>query len=261
MVIADKRLHIIDFKYGQGVVVEAERNPQMMLYALGALTKYEMLYGIEVVKMTIFQPRLDSVSTWEISAQGLRQWGADIKRSAQLAFEGGGNFEAGDHCRFCRAKATCRARAEYYLSLDGFQKVMPPLVSNTEVGEILRKALALQTWVEDLKTYALAECLEGREVTGWKAVEGRAIRRWSDGDAAFAALLDSGIDEAMLYEKRPITLAATEKLLTKPKFTKLVGSFVETPPGKPALAQASDKRPAITKPRAEDDFEAIAPNQ
>ncbi len=254
IIIGGNELHVFDFKYGKGVPVSAEQNPQMMLYALGALEKYSLLYDIDVVKMSIVQPRLDSVSTWGISASDLRTWGELISPLAQLAWAGEGEFVPGDHCRFCRAKATCRARADYYLALDGFEKIKPPLISNEEVGRILLQAIDLQVWIEDLKQYALGECLNGNEVAGWKAVEGRAIRQWADLDAAFETLKTNGIDEAMLYERKPITLAATEKLLGKAKFKDLVGNFVNIPPGKPALVQESDKRQAITRPSAQDDF-------
>lgn len=257
ILIGGTDLHVIDFKYGKGVAVEAEENPQMMLYALGALQKYALLYEIDVVRMTIFQPRRNIVSTWSISADALREWGEYVKPVAEKAFRGEGEFYPGDHCRFCRAKSTCRARADYYLALDGFQKVKPPLISNDEIGQVLLQAIDLQVWIDDLKQYALNECLNGNEIAGWKAVEGRAIRQWTDGDAAFEALKQAGIDEAMLYERRPITLAATEKLLGKSKFNELVSEFVQIPPGRPALVKESDKRKAITRPTAQDDFGKI----
>lgn len=254
IIIGGTTLHVIDYKYGKGVPVSAEQNPQMMLYALGALSKYSMLYDITVVKMAIVQPRLDTISEWGLSASDLRDWGDLIRPIALRAHSGEGEYIPGDHCRFCRAKATCRARSDYYLALDGFEKIKPPLISNEEVGRILLQAIDLQVWIEDLKQYALNECLNGNEVAGWKAVEGRAIRQWTDLDAAFETLKTNGIDEAMLYERKPITLAATEKLLGKAKFKDLVGNFVNIPPGKPALVQESDKRQAITRPSAQDDF-------
>lgn len=254
LIIGGTTLHVIDYKYGKGVPVSAEQNPQMMLYALGALSKYSMLYDITVVKMAIVQPRLDTISEWGLSASDLRDWGDLIRPIALRAHSGEGEYIPGDHCRFCRAKATCRARSDYYLALDGFEKIKPPLISNEEVGRILLQAIDLQVWIEDLKQYALNECLNGNEVAGWKAVEGRAIRQWTDLDAAFETLKTNGIDEAMLYERKPITLAATEKLLGKAKFKDLVGNFVNIPPGKPALVQESDKRQAITRPSAQDDF-------
>jgi len=255
IIIGGTTLHVIDYKYGKGVPVSAEQNPQMMLYALGALAKYSMLYDITAVKMAIVQPRLDTISEWGISAFDLRDWGKTyVKPRAQLAWNGEGEYVAGDHCRFCRAKSTCRARTDFYMALEDFGQIKPPLISNQEVGEVLKRAEGLAAWLDDLKQYALAECLKGNEIPGWKAVEGRAVRQWTDMEAAFEALKAAGIDEAMLYERKPLTLAATEKLLGKPRFNELVSTYVTTPPGKPALVQASDKRPAITRPGAVSDF-------
>lgn len=254
VIIGGNVLHVIDFKYGKGVPVEARENPQMMLYALGALAKYGMLYSINTVKMAIVQPRLDTIAEWEIAAADLRDWGEMVKPIAVKAFKGEGEFFAGDHCRFCRAKSTCRARTDFYMALEDFGQIKPPLISNQEVGEVLKRAEGLAAWLDDLKQYALAECLKGNEIPGWKAVEGRAVRQWTDMEAAFEALKAAGVNEAVLYERKPITLAATEKLLGKAKFAELVSSFVHTPPGKPALVQASDKRPAITRPDAVSDF-------
>lgn len=254
IIIGGTVLHVIDLKYGKGVPVDAKGNPQMMLYALGALAKYSILYDITDVEMAIVQPRLDTISEWGLPADDLRDWGENIKPIALQAHKGEGEYVAGDHCRFCRARSTCRARVDTYTALEDFGKMKPPLISNLEVGEVLERALGLVQWVEDLKEYALTECLCGREVPGWKAVEGRAVRQWTDADAAFDKLKEGGVDEAMLYERRALTLAATEKLLGKPRFQELVASFVTTPPGKPALVQASDKREAITRQSASDDF-------
>lgn len=254
IIIGGTTLYVIDFKYGKGVPVDANQNPQIMLYALGALSKYAVLYDTTAVKMAIIQPRLDAVSEWELSASDLRRWGDYVKPVAQRAFKGEGEFFPGDHCRFCRAKSTCRARSDSYTALGDFGKPLPPFISNEEIGQVLTLAEGLAAWIGDLKEYALAECLQGREILGWKAVEGRAVRQWTDGDAAFETLKTAGIDEAMLYERKPLTLAATEKLLGEGKFAELVSSFVNTPPGKPALVQASDKRPAITRPDAQSDF-------
>lgn len=254
IIIGGNTLHVIDLKYGKGVPVEAEQNPQMMLYALGALSMYSILYDIAVVKMAIVQPRLDTISEWGISATDLRDWGESIKPIAMKAHNGEGEFVAGDHCRFCRAKATCRARTESYTALEDFVRLMPPLITNEEVGDILRRADGLAAWLEDLKEHALGECLAGNEIAGWKAVEGRSVRQWTDAEAAFAALKAGGIEEAMLYERKPLTLAATEKVVGKKRFEELAASYVHNPPGKPALVQASDKRPAITRETAQDDF-------
>lgn len=241
-------VHVIDFKYGKGVPVSAERNPQLMLYALGAYQAYRMLYPICKAKLTIVQPRLDSVSEWECPAEDLLKFGEYVKERAALAVKGEGDFAPGpDTCRFCRAKAQCSARSEENVRLAFFTDKKPPLISNEEVGEYLKKGEDVAKWLEDLKDYALKECLAGKEVPGWKAVEGRSPREWTDMDAAFDTLVKGGVaPEEMLWEKKPLTLAQVEKMIGKKDFTESVGKYVVKKPGKPTLAKESDKRPAIT---------------
>lgn len=254
IIIGMNILHIIDFKYGKGVPVSAYRNPQMMLYALGAYTEYSFLYPIDTIKMTIIQPRLDSISEDSMTINELLAWGESIKPLAQKAFNGEGGFVPGEHCKFCRAKALCRARTEFNTSLDEYKELKPPLISNEEVGQILEKAKHLAAWAKDLEEYALSECLKGNDIPGWKAVEGRSTRQFIDQDKAFEVLKANGIEDAMLYERKPLTLAATEKLIGKPKFKELLASYINTPPGKPALAPESDKREPIKTTSAEEDF-------
>lgn len=262
IVIGSGILHIIDLKYGKGVPVSAEDNPQMMLYALGALEAYAMLYPVTEVRMSIVQPRLGDPSTWSVSVQTLREWAESIASpAAQLAFEGKGEYCPGDWCRFCRAKAKCRMRNETYTgtvtALEAFVGARPPLITNGELGEILRRAAPIAAWVKDLEEYALAAILNGETVPGWKAVEGRSNREFADVDAAFKALMEAGYEEALLYKREPITLTAVESLTGKPKFAKLLGPFIIKPPGKPKLADETDKREAIKQtPTA---AEAFAP--
>lgn len=246
IVIGGKVLHVIDLKYGKGVQVEATENPQMMLYALGALAAYSMLYAIETVKMTIVQPRLDNISEYEMSVTDLTAWGESIKPVAQIAFEGKGEFCAGEWCRFCRAKAQCRARSETMTALEAFSDNEPDMLSNAEIGQLLARAKQLKSWASDLEEYALSSILSGDEILGWKAVEGRSNRKFDDTDKAFKTLKEAGIDEAALYERKPITLSSVEKLLGKKEFVKLLKDHIVKPPGKPTLAQESDKRQAIT---------------
>lgn len=247
-------LHIIDFKYGKGVAVSAENNPQMRLYALGALKAYSLLYDIRHVKTTIVQPRLDSISEEEISVSELLTWGQSIKRRAEKAFLGVGEFKPGEHCRFCRARVLCRARAERYTALQDFDFKKPPLLSPEEVGDILIRGELIENWLTDLKEWALQECLNGNAIPGWKAVEGRSNRQFTNIDEAFAVLKKAGYDEALLYKREPLTLTEIEKLLSKPKFTELLSDYVVKPPGKPTLVKESDKREALTRVSAEDDF-------
>lgn len=248
IIIGGDTLHIVDFKYGKGVPVSAEGNPQMRLYALGAVTEYGFLYPIQRVHMAIVQPRLDSISEDTISLDELLAWGESIKPIAQQAYDGEGEFNPGDHCRFCRAKAVCRARAEAQTALEVFSGLKPPLISDAEVGQLLERGRNLAAWLKDLEEYALSRCLEGGEIPGWKVVEGRSSRQYVDQDAAFKALMEAGIDEAVLYERKPLSVAQLEKVLGKAEYRRLLEEpgHVKVEPGKPTLVPISDKREAIT---------------
>lgn len=255
LIIGGDTLFVTDFKYGKGVPVSAENNPQMKLYALGAYLEYSFLYPIKTIHLAIIQPRLNSISEFTISLEELLAWGEEIKPIAQKAFAGEGEFVPGEHCKFCRAKAQCRARAEQYTALEDFKMLKPPLISNEEVGQILERAEHLDAWVKALKEYALAEVLKGHEIPGWKAVEGRGSRSYVDQDAAFAHLKANGIDEAMLFERVPLTVSKIEKVLKKADYVSLLEEpgYVVKSPGKPTLAKLNDKRKAIT-PDAASDF-------
>lgn len=254
IIIGGNILQIVDFKYGKGVPVSAEDNPQIKLYALGAYAAYSFLYPIDTVRMSIVQPRIDNISESSLPIAELLNWGKNIKPIAQIAFAGGGVYSPGDWCRFCRAKNLCRVRSEFNTSLEEFKEMKPPLISNEEVGQILERAKDLAAWVKDLEEYALGECLKGNEIPGWKAVEGRSTRQFTDQDKAFEILKANGIEETMLYERKPLTLAATEKLIGKKKFKELLSQYINTPPGKPALVPESDKREPIKTITAEEDF-------
>lgn len=246
IIIARETLYVVDFKYGRGVLVSAEKNPQMMLYGLGAYTDYSFLHNIKKIKMAIVQPRLNSISEYEMSIEELLSWGEQIKPVAELAYKGEGDYLAGEHCKFCRARSQCRARAEENIKLAGFIDKLPPLISNEEVGEFLTRGKDIAKWVKDLEEYALKECLAGNEVAGFKAVEGRTTRAFVDMDKAFEILKASGIDEAMLYERKPLTLAQCEKVIGKKEFGELVGDHIVKSPGKPTLVTENDKRDKIT---------------
>ena len=256
IIIADGTLHVVDFKYGKGVAVSAENNPQMKLYGLGAYLEYSFLYVIDKVKMTIVQPRLDDISECEISTTELMEWAEEVvKPLADMAYKGEGTYIAGNHCKFCRAKATCRERARMNLETSKFDFKEPALLSDEEVGEALKMAQDLAKWAEDLKDYALAESLKGKLIPGWKAVEGRGSRVFTDNEEALKVLIGSGIDETMLYERKQLTLAQIEKVLGPKQFKELVGNMVEKSPGKPTLVIETDKREAITnKTTAIEDF-------
>lgn len=255
LIIGGDTLYITDFKYGKGVKVQADNNPQMKLYALGAYVEYSFLYPIKNVHLAIIQPRLDSISEFTLSLDELLAWGEEIKPLAQKAFNGEGDFVPGEHCKFCKAKAQCRARAEQYAALEDFNYMKPPLISNDEVGQILEKAEHIESWIKALKEYALAECLKGNEIPNWKAVEGRTTRNYVDLDKAFSHLKENGIDEAILYDRVPLTVAKIEKELGKKEFKSLLeepGLIVKSA-GKPALAPANDKRKSVS-PDASEDF-------
>lgn len=249
-------LQVIDFKYGKGISVSAEENPQMKLYALGAYNAYSLLYPIREIKLTIIQPPLDGISEWSCSLEHLLAFGGYVKQRAALAINGNGAYAPGVHqCRFCRARTQCRARAEENVKLAFFTDKKPPLITDTEVGGYLTQGGDVARWLKDLQDYALAQCLAGKEIPGWKAVEGRGSREWTDMEQAFGKLEENGIAEAMLWEKRPLTLAQVEKIVGKKDFALLVGDYVVKNPGKPALVAEADKRPAITnKITAEEAF-------
>lgn len=240
-------MHIIDFKYGKGVQVSAENNSQLMLYALGALEAYSMLYQIETVHLSIFQPRLDNISCFEISAANLLSWAVgEVEPKAKLAYDGIGDFKAGEHCRFCKAQAQCRTKAESIISVFPI-KEEPALLTDDEIGLILAKAKELVSWSNAVEDYALNAILSGKEIRGWKAVEGRSVRVFSDADKAFEKIVESGTPEEMLYERKPLSLSQIEKLLGKKEFESIVSSFVIKPQGKPTLAPSDDKRPVFNK--------------
>ncbi len=250
IIVADEVLHIIDFKYGLGVVVDAERNPQMMCYGLGALDLYDGIYDINTVKMTIFQPRRDHVSTFTISKAELLNWADTILApTAALAYKGEGEFNAGDHCLFCKVKATCRKRAEYNLELARYDFEMPARLSDTEISVILSRADNLISWVNDVKEYALQSALSGTKYDGYKVVEGKANRRYTDEGTVASVVSDAGFDP---YEKKLLGITAMTQLLGKQKFDELLGELISKPQGKPTLVPDTDKRPALNT--AKDDF-------
>ena len=265
VMIGGDELIITDYKHGKGVPVSAQDNPQMLLYALGALKLYRPIYGdmIRRVSTYIDQPRLGSYDGASMTVEELIAWGESIKPKAAAAFMGTGEFAPGEWCRFCRAKAKCRARANQNTALEDFKDCIPlgrsiPMqaeydatgfkpsncLTDEEIGTLLVRAEGLVAWYNDLKEYTLAACLNGKTIPGWKAVEGRSTRAWTDQDAALEALMAGGVEEAIIYDRVPKTLAQLEKVIGKQRFGELVGGMITKSPGKPALAAESDKRPA-----------------
>lgn len=250
IMIGGKVLQVVDFKYGKSPEgrVDAKLNPQMMLYALGAYEAYRMLYQVENIKMSIVQPRLpDGISEWECDAKTLLEFGKFVKERAALAIKGEGEFKpAVLTCKYCRAKGRCRARAEKNVELAFMTEHDPALLSNEELGRYLLQGRGVAKWLSDVQDLALKECLAGNEVPGWKAVEGKGSRDWTDMDKAFDRLKENGIPETILWERKPLSLAQVEKAIGTKDFKAFVGDMVIKKPGKPALAEESDRRPAIT---------------
>ena len=258
ILIADDTLHIIDFKYGKGVPVNAENNAQLLLYALGAYLAYEMIFPIEHIKMSIVQPRLNNIDTWECSLDYLLEFAKIAQEKATMALKGEGDFNCGEHCKFCKAKAICKERANVNLELAKYEFKAADLLTLEEIGEILQKAKDLDNWVKELEKYALAESLKGNNVPGWKAVNGRSSRSFKNTDEAIKVLVDNGIAEELLYERKYLTLAQMEKTVGKKEFNSLVGDLIVMNVGKPTLVETSDKREAIAnKIKAEDEFSVV----
>lgn len=252
VMFAGNTLQIVDYKHGKGVEVSAVGNPQMRLYALGALDKYQIIFGddITTVSMAIVQPRItEIVSTDALSVEDLLSWGETAKAKAEEALSGNGVFCPGvEQCKFCRGKEVCRARAEQAKKLEELAKAKPSdQLTDEEIGEYLDRGEFLSGWYDDLKDYALKACLAGRTIIGYKAVEGRSIRVFSDADKAMDALRAAGYEDAVLFDRVPKSLTNLEKLVGKKDFSKLMGNLVVKPRGKPSLAKESDKRPPFNQ--------------
>lgn len=245
VIIAEPTLQIIDLKYGQGVLVKAENNPQFMLYALGALHTFGDLYDIERVAVTIYQPRRANVDTWEISVVDLQHWAEnELIPKAELASTGEGEFFPGSWCQFCRIAPTCQARAEANLTLAKLEFAPPSELSDAETADVLARIPDLKSWASDVEAYALSKAVnQGVVFEGFKLVAGRSVRKYiSETDVAVAAEAAGYRD---IWDRKLITLTAMEKLMGKPAFNEILGDLVTKPAGKPTLVPASDKRPAI----------------
>ena len=255
VIIAEPTLQIIDLKYGQGVLVEAVNNPQLMLYALGALHAFGSLYDIETVSVTIYQPRRANVDTWEISVAELEQWAeTEVKPKAELASAGEGEFCPGSWCQFCRIAPTCRARAEANLQLAKLEFVPPAELSDAEIADVLTRIPQLKTWASDVEAYALSKAVnQGVVFEGFKLVAGRSVRKYTSEKDVAAAAEAAGYRD--IWDRKLITLTAMEKLMGKPAFNEILGDLVTKPAGKPTLVPASDKRPALDLVSAATDFQ------
>lgn len=274
LVMYKNDMHVIDFKYGKGVPVSAENNYQMMLYALGAYQEYGFLFHIKNVHLHIVQPRIPNNSSWDTTMEALLAWGETVvKPAAEKAFKGEGDFCPADYCKgdkenyckdgFCKAYGRCRATAEKNLGLleeawdpERNERKLPPLISWEEAGALLKKAMFLKSWVANLEKIALERIVSGGEVPGWKIIEGRGCRAVADPDAAFKELAEAGYEEAVLYDKKPVSLGELEKLVSKEDRQNILAKYIVKPQGKPTLAPEDDARPAMVLERvtAEDAF-------
>ena len=244
VIIADRTLHIVDYKHGRGVLVEADDNPQMKLYALGALELFDCIYDIDTVSMTIYQPRRSNVSTFTIPKDELYERADQVLApTAELAFNGDGEYHCGEWCQFCKAKADCRERANANMELAKFEFRQPPLLTDEEVEEILGRIDELIAWASDIKDYALQAAISGKQWSGYKLVEGRSNRKYTDENAVIAAVTDAGYDP---YEHKILGVTAMTSLLGKKQFNDILGGLITKPQGKPTLVPGSDKRPAMT---------------
>lgn len=257
VIIAEPLLQIIDLKYGQGVLVKAERNPQLMLYALGALNAFGSLYDIDEVAVTIYQPRRSNVSTWRVPVAELEAWAEQVvKPRAVLAASGDGDFASGEWCRFCKLNPTCRTRAEANLALAKHEFAPPAELDDDEIAAVLAQLPQLKAWAADVEAYALSLAVnQGKRWSGFKLVEGRSIRKYTDEAAVAQKAEAAGVTD--IYERRLKTITALEKQLGKKRFTELLGDLVVKPAGKPALVPESDKRPALTLGDAANEFTPI----
>lgn len=256
LIVSRGRLHIIDLKYGQGLLVDSEENPQMMLYALAALNQYEEQYQIKKVKLTILQPRRDNVSTWETTVAKLKKWATkDLVPKAQRAFRGEGEYCPGEWCIFCKAAVKCRARADDKLRLAQSEFKMPSLLTDAEIESVLAKLPDIKKWADEIQEYALAKALAGKEWAGFKLVEGRSVRKFTDERAVVKAANEAGYHD--IYKQSLISITEMEKLMGKAEFSKVLGALVTKPQGKPTLVPDTDKRQAISVSNPKSEFSEI----
>ena len=257
VIISDDRLHIVDFKYGMGVLVDAEDNPQMKLYALGALEIYDSLYDIKEISMTIFQPRRENVSTWTVPVEELKAWAEEeLKPKAAKAYQGEGEYMPGPWCTFCRASTRCRARADENLKLAQMEFKMPPLLTDSEIEKVLTILPDLTKWANEITAYATdAAVNHGKEWHGFKVVEGRSVRKYKDENAVAEKAVISGYKD--IYRKSLIPMTEMQKLMGKTKFEEILGNLIYKPPGKPTLVPNSDKRLAMNVADAKNEFNEI----
>lgn len=247
VVVGDRVLHVVDLKFGKGLPVSAVDNSQEKLYGAGAVEEFSLLYDFDTVRLHIVQPRLDEEpSVWDIKVEDLIKWATEVVAPrAKVAWAGEGDYVAGDHCGFCRAKGSCRARAEANLAMAQFEFKDAALLTPEEIAEILLQVDGWRKWATDIKTYALEQAERGAQFPGWKLVHGRSNRQYRDQAKVAQTLIGAGIPEAVIYEKSLLGITAMEKAITKKVFAELLTGLIDKPPGKPTLVQSSDPRSEV----------------
>jgi hypothetical protein len=255
IIIADGTMEVIDLKYGKGVKVSAENNSQTMLYGLGAFRKYELLFDIHKVKMTIVQPRLDAISSWEIEAKDLVLWGEErVRPKAQQAYNGDGEQIPGEWCRFCRVKPRCAALHKKSLEIARHEFSEPKLLTDEDLVEVLKQSSIIENWLSGVAEYMFKQALEGKKWDGFKLVEGRSNRIWTDQKEVEKVLEKNNFkkDDFMISKLAGIT--EIEKLIGKKQFPVILDGLVVKPEGKPTLVPSDDKRPEFGLDQAKTDF-------
>lgn len=247
IIVADDFMETIDLKYGKGVPVSVEENKQQMLYALGAIEAYEFLFDIHTVRMTVFQPRISNTASWETNITGLKLWAEDeLTTRANMAHNGEGEFVPGPHCGFCKGKAVCKALASFNLQLAKHEFADPNKLSDDDISDIMQKTKMFVNWIDAVNDYALDQAINhGKKWPGYKVVEGRSNRKYTDAEKIAEILLSKGFNADTIYNKKLLSITDMESELGKKIFTDLVGEYVIKPQGKPTLAPSTDKRPEI----------------
>ena len=243
IIIGDGRMYVCDYKHGQGVEVSSENNCQLQCYALGAYLAFSPLYDIREITLVIYQPRINNYSQWSLTAEALLFWAENTLRPAgEMALHGEGDFSCGPWCRFCKAKAVCRKRAEENLALARYDFARPPSLEDDEVNVILERVDSLIAWANDIKEYALRRALSGYAWDNWKVVEGRSNRRFTDEEKVAEAVKEAGFDP---YQRKLLSLTDIQKMLGKKKFNDVLGKYVIKPQGRPTLVSRADERPEM----------------
>lgn len=244
VIVSDSLLEVCDYKHGMGIPVDAVDNPQLRLYGLGAIAKFGQLYDFPSVRMTIIQPRLESVSEETLDREALLAWAeAEVREKAQLAWKGIGDFVPGDHCRFCPAKAVCSARVAEALKLFRYGFETPGLIPDEQVPGILETLDTAEAWIKDFRAYAEKQAINGQKFPGWKLVRGKKPnRRWADPEEVRAQLLRAGYAPGQIETTSLKPVGEIEKAIGAKAFHALVGGLVAQGEGRLTLVPESDKR-------------------